>query len=348
MLVNRPALRTALLVAALAVPAIALAAPSPFGVATPDGSGSTSWAGPFQGFFIWVAAQQAGFYRELTAALGQIAENRHAALVLMGLSFAYGIFHAVGPGHGKAVISSYLLASGDTLKRGIAISFASALVQALTAIVVVSVGTILLGVTAMTMTRATDALEIASYALIAICGVWLLWTRLRRPETAMAGVTSAPRAHVHDAHCIHNLSFSANGSLAATAAPSRSFSCECGHSHAPDPASLSGPLTLRSAAAAVLAVGIRPCSGAIIVLVFALSQKLYLAGIASVLMMALGTGLTVAALATLAVKAKDVAIRFSADGSSAQLRLLRFVEIAAAAAVLLFGLVMLGGAMSAG
>ena len=344
--VKRPAFRTALLLAALAAPAVALAAPSPFGVATPDGSGSTGWAGPFQGFFIWVAAQQAGFYRELTATLGQLAENRHAALVLMGLSFAYGIFHAVGPGHGKAVISSYLLASGDTLKRGIAISFASALVQALTAIVVVSIGTIVLGVTAMTMTRATDALEIASYALIAICGVWLLWTRLRRPETAMAGAAS--RAHVHDAHCVHNLSFSASGSLAATAAPSRSFSCECSHSHAPDPASLTGPLTLRSAVTAVLAVGIRPCSGAIIVLVFALSQQLFLAGIASVLMMALGTGLTVAALATLAVKAKDVAIRFSANGSENRLRLLRFVEIAAAAAVLLFGLVMLGGAMAAG
>ena len=119
-------------------PMAALAASSPFGIATPDGSGSVAWAGPFKGFFIWVAAQQAGFYRELTAALHHVTDSGHAALFMIALSFAYGVFHAVGPGHGKAVISSYLLASGDSLKRGVAISFASAFVQAATAIVVVS------------------------------------------------------------------------------------------------------------------------------------------------------------------------------------------------------------------
>lgn len=120
-----------------------------------------------------------------------------------------------------------------------------------------------------------------------------------------------------------------------------------GHSHAPDPALLRRPLTLGSAWAAILAVGIRPCSGAIIVLVFAFAQGLYAAGVASTLLMAVGTGLTVSVLATLAVLAKDLAVRLVGEGSGRARVLYRVIEVGAAAAVLLFGLLLLGGALSA-
>lgn len=336
----------ALAVAALCWPAAAFAASSPFGIATPDGSGSVGWAGPFKGFFLWVAAQQTVFYRDLTGALGQITESSHAAVFLIALSFAYGVFHAVGPGHGKAVITSYLLVSGEKLKRGVAISFAAAFVQALTAIVVVSVGTLVLNVTALTMTRATDALEIASYAMIALCGIWLLWTKAfggghNHAHAAIvdprAGHDHASHSHLGHDHADHqHVHSAANG-----------FVCDCGHSHAPDPAALDRPLTFGRAWAAILAVGIRPCAGAVIVLVFAISQKLYWAGLLSVLFMALGTAITVSTLATLAVKAKDIALRLSKGESSGQLRAIRGLEIVAACGILVFGLVMLGGAIAA-
>jgi len=103
-----------------------------------------------------------------------------------------------------------------------------------------------------------------------------------------------------------------------------------------------------SAWGAILAVGIRPCSGAIIILVFALSQGLIAAGIAATFVMALGTGLTVAVLATLAVSARGIAMRFAGPESGAAHGLLRIVEIGGAAAVLLFGLALLGGALSSG
>ena len=53
---------------------------------------------------------------------------------LLGLSFLYGIFHAAGPGHGKAVISSYVVANEETWRRGVVLSFASALLQAFVAV----------------------------------------------------------------------------------------------------------------------------------------------------------------------------------------------------------------------
>ena len=60
-----------------------------------------------------------------------------------------------------------------------------------------------------------------------------------------------------------------------------------------------------------MAVGLRPCSGALLVLTFSLLNGLYLGGILSVLAMSFGTALTVSALATLAVTAKDLAVRYA-------------------------------------
>src|SRR6195256_301540 len=130
-----------------------------------------------------------------------------AVWALLAISFAYGIFHAAGPGHGKAVISSYLVANQETAWRGIVLSFASALMQTLVAVIIVAVGAWLLNITAKTMCGAEKAIEIASYALIAIFGARLVWTKgggffralqARRPAPAMAA------AHHHDHHHDHD------------------------------------------------------------------------------------------------------------------------------------------------
>ena len=105
----------------------------------------------------------------------------------------------------------------------------------------------------------------------------------------------------------------------------------------------------RRAWGAILAVGIRPCSGAIIVLVFALSQGLLAAGIAATLVMAVGTGLTVASLAVLAVSARGVALRFAGGVDSKwAYGVVRALEIGGAACVMIFGLVLLGGSLANG
>ena len=126
-----------------------VAGKSPFGIATPDGGSGMAVGGPFGPAFEWIAARQSEFYKTLTGALGNIKQNGAAVWLLLGVAFLYGVFHAAGPGHGKAVITSYLLASGDSVKRGVAISFAAAFVQALTAIVIVGVATLVIGATAV-------------------------------------------------------------------------------------------------------------------------------------------------------------------------------------------------------
>jgi nickel/cobalt exporter len=315
----------------------ALAVPSPFGVATPDSTG-TAFGGPLGGLFAWVALRQAEFYQVLTTSLAQLKSSGHAVWLLVGVSFLYGIFHAVGPGHGKSVITSYLLVTRQTVRRGIAVSFAAGLLQALTAISVVLVAAAILHVTAIGMKQATDSFLILSYALVAAVGGWLLWSKAFGHGHHHHG----RHDHHHDHHRDHDHEHTHDCDHAECAAD------HAGHSHAPDPVLLSKPLTLSRAWAAILAVGIRPCSGAIIVLVFALSQGLLLAGIASVLVMALGTSMTVSSLAVLAVTAKDAALRLARADSAVTERVVKVLEICAAAFVLFLGLTLLGGALAGG
>jgi ABC-type nickel/cobalt efflux system permease component RcnA len=293
---------------------------------------SAPGGGIFAGFFLWIAEMQRSFYREMTGALKAMRQDGSAVWLLVGLSFVYGIFHAAGPGHGKAVISSYMLANETLLRRGVVLSFISAMLQAVSAVVLVSVAFLVLRGTAIKMTDATWFMEAASYALIALFGFWLLVTKLR-PRRAAASLSAA---HAHDHHHDHGHHHHGEGEVCET----------CGHSHAPDPKMLAGPMNWRSAWAAVAAVGLRPCSGALIVLTFAMLNGLVAGGIVSVFAMALGTAITVSTLATLAVTAKNAALRFSGSGAmSAGLH--RAIEIGGAALVMLLGIVLFGAALAA-
>ena len=83
-----------------------------------------------------------------------------------------------------------------------------------------------------------------------------------------------------------------------------------------------------------------------IVLTFAFLNGLWLGGIASVLAMALGTAITVSVLATLAVTAKNVAVRFAGDGRAGN-RVHAVIEIGGAALVMLLGLTLLSASLMA-
>jgi ABC-type nickel/cobalt efflux system permease component RcnA len=344
-------LRTAPLLLAMAVSfgrsGAAWAVSTPFGIATPDSSGP-AFTGPLGGLFAWVALRQAEFYKTLESSLMGLRGSGHAFALLVGVSFLYGIFHAVGPGHGKAVITSYLLVSRQTVRRGIVIAFAAALMQGLVAIAVVLLAAVVLHVTAVQMTHATDWFEILSYALVTAVGGWLVWTKLFGRGHHHAA-SEAHHNHPHDDrdHAHHSHEHVHDHGHAHHHHPADE-QCDCGHSHVPDPRLLKKPLSVSRAWAATLSVGIRPCSGAIIILVFALSQNLLIAGIGSVLAMSLGTFITVSALATLAVSAKDVALRFVGLESGNAERVMRVVEIGGALIVLLLGLTLLGGALQGG
>lgn len=315
--------------------------------------------GPFAHWMQWINVQQQTFYRSLTGALKAMRDDGSKLWLIVGLSFAYGIFHAAGPGHGKAVISSYMLANEVALRRGVMLSFVSAFLQAVTAIVVMSLAFFVLRGTSVSITDATTFLEIASYAMIMLFGAWLLWRKARPLVAGLFGKgaahsLSAAHAHAHSGHAhAHSHAHShdhGHGHAHDNHAHSHASAeiCDtCGHSHAPDPALLSGDrFSWKSAWSAVTAVGLRPCSGALIVLSFAFLNGLWLGGILSVFAMALGTAITVSALAILAVTAKNWAVAFAGDGHAGN-RVHTAIEIAGAGFVFLIGLLLLTASLSA-
>ena len=278
------------------------------------------------------------------------------------------------------MISSYLLANDETRRRGVTLSFPH-LAQSLTAVLIVTSRRIACA-TAKMMSNAVRAIEIMSYGLIVLLGTRLLWVKglgFVRAVSALSGHRDRTSAH---APCHHgaaqrngardHLNASLGGCGQNHAGPFRCERCNhdaghshdgCiighahthdheldvlpwGHAHGPEPNELGGPGGWRRGLSAIVAVGLRPCSGAIILLVFALSQGLFWAGVVATFVMGMGTAVTVAGIATIAVSAKAFARRFTTDEIGYGDVLLRSMEVAAAALVLAFGILLLAGYMA--
>ncbi len=332
---------------------------SPFGGPRPPSAPFTA----ADGIAGWLLAKQAEFYRQFSGLIRAAKADGSAAWSLMGLSFLYGIFHAAGPGHGKAVISSYLVANEETWFRGVVLSLASALLQAVVAIAVVGIAAALLNLTAPRMNSAINVIETVSYALIVVIGVRLLWVKgraffatlhgMRHPASEASAVVTRHHDHPHHSgnhahdrmvhsqcdpheHHEHSHSHDDHGHDCASA---------WGHAHAPEPRELAGPGGWQRGLSAIVAVGLRPCSGAILILVFALAQGLFWIGVGSTLTMALGTFLTVAAIATIAVGAGAWAKHLATGHSGFGALAVRGVEVGAAMLITAFGILLLSGYM---
>lgn len=317
-----------LLLLLLLLVGVEVAMAQPFGLSR---GAPPSEAGDFAG---WILAKQAEFYRMLSGLIRAAKADGSAAYTLLGVSFLYGVFHAAGPGHGKAVISSYLVANNETWRRGIVLSFASAILQAFTAIAVVGVAAVLLGATAKAMGNTVRVIEIVSYTLILLIGLRLLWVKGRAFLQALGGGRGHHHDHGHEHGHHHHHHHDHEHEQEASA---------WSHGHTPEPSELAGGHWLKRGLTAIVAVGLRPCSGAIIVLVFALAQGLFWIGVASTFVMGLGTAITVAAIATLAVGARGLAGKLAKAKPGAGVIILRGLETAAALVIVLFGAALLTG-----
>ncbi len=297
--------------------ALASSAPAPTPTRTPFGVSPREAAPAATGLPGLILAWQAQFYRALTGALSLLRREGTGLWTLAGVSFAYGVFHAAGPGHGKAVISAHILASERaTALRAFALSLAAALVQAAIAISLVLALFGLMKATAAAMSRTTALIETASFAAIALLGLWALWRKAGVLNEALNGNAAACAPG-----CRHG---------AALAAP------------APAPGGWLHNLSVAFTA------GLRPCAGALIVLTLALSQGILTAGIAAAIAMALGVALTTGALALLAVAFKRAALGLAGGRGERAAIAIRALECLAAALIAVFGAALLFGLWSTG
>ena len=320
--------RNLFVAAAIAVLAAGLAVPFS---ALPD-SGPGLWSG----LVLEIQTVQRDLHRQLAAAMQAVkAEGAAAASALVVLSFLYGVFHAAGPGHGKVVISTYILTQESQLRRGLLLSLVSSLCQGVTAILAVTVTAGLLDLTLRQAQGTATGLETLSYGLVALVGLTLVASRgrrlLRRRAPMPRGDGGTPHLalghhHKHDGAC-----------------------SSCGHAHGPSLREMDAPLSWRGLAGMVASIGLRPCSGAVLVLLVAYSLDLRWAGIGAVLAMSLGTAITVSLLATLSVYARKGALRLAAfipDRTDRLAVAFDLVAVLGGVVILTAGLLMLQAALT--
>jgi nickel/cobalt transporter (NicO) family protein len=284
---------------------------SPFGMGLRE-------AAPAGDIGAWILSVQSGFYASLQAGVRSLKESGDALMSLLFVGFAYGVFHAAGPGHGKGVISAYLIADEKALRKGLLLSLAAALVQAVVAILIVCTVSVVLRATASTMNKLAMNVELVSFIAVALLGLVITWRKAGKVLGVLA-LARNPFAAVQEE--------------------------SCDHVHMPLPEELNRLTRWRDMAGVALAAGIRPCAGALIVLVFSLSQGLFAAGIAATFAMALGTALTTSAIATLAVFFKAMALRIAGGRGASGAIAIAGLELLAAAFVFVLGASLLYGVL---
>ncbi len=210
------------------------------------------------GVVLRLAQAQRRLNDAISAAFREVRDNgSHGAIAaILGLAFLYGVLHAIGPGHGKAVVASYFVANRARWTGGIAMGSLISLIQGGTAVVLVGFLAVVLQWRQFDVLNRATLVEFVSYGLIALLGVVMLWRGI------------AGHGCAHDHGMVHD------------------------HDHDHGPSGSGAALRRRL----VLAAGLTPCASAIIILLFALANQALLIGIAAVTSLSLGMAITVSAI----------------------------------------------------
>jgi nickel/cobalt transporter (NicO) family protein len=263
------------------------------------------------------------------------AGNSGALAALLGLAFAYGVFHAAGPGHGKVLIGGYGLARRVRLWPLVALALASSLAQATVAVVLVYGGIAVFDWTRERVVGvAEDVFLPASHVAVGLIGLWFMlrgarriWRMQRQP--AMATVAQGHHDHGHHDHG-HDHDHHIHDAT-------------CNHRHGPTVEDVSAVTTPAQALALIAGIAARPCTGALFLLVLTWQMGIGAAGIAGAYAMGLGTAAITVGVAVLSVWAREGMLATLSGGRVA--RALPVLELAAGAVILVLSAMLLAGAV---
>ena len=209
----------------------------------------------------------------------------------LGVAFLYGMVHALGPGHGKFVIMSYFMGREVYVLRGLIMAVQMAVVHVIAAVVIVWVADILLKTSLGIGLADVPGIRAGSFLIIAGIGVYMLYQAVRGSQ----GHTHTHN-HTHDRNHHHHHGHSHD------------------HPHAASHATESGLVAL--------AVGMVPCPGAVLVMLYAIANDMIYPGFLLVAAMSAGIGLTIAILGVATILLRQFATRFieNSGGSVAVFR----------------------------
>lgn len=251
------------------------------------------WAsGGFDRLGFWAADQQRAFQSSIALSLRSArAGEAGAVLALLTACFAYGLAHAAGPGHGKVLIGGYGMARAVPMVRLTLIALAASLGQAVTAVVLVYTGVMVLNLGRETMIGTTEAIMApVSYGAIVLIGLWLVWRGVRRMGINQTAPSHAGHTHADHDHAHHDHAHTGDDHLCSS----------CGHAHGPSLEQVENAGSLKEALVLIAGIAVRPCTGALFVLIITWQMGIAGLGIAGTFAMALGTAIVTIAVGWMA------------------------------------------------
>lgn len=281
-------------------------------------------------FLLQSSVWQKELHQQLVNLLQQVKQHPlESGGMLMLFSFIYGVLHSAGPGHGKVIIAAYLATHPLKVRASLMLTLAASLVQGLVAILLVSSVLSVFQLSTRSIHQSSFWMEKGSYLLIVLVGIILCYRAVRklltivktsrkRPTIQIKSLTPLPADHVH------------------------SDSCGCGHRHLPTDSELSASGSWKTNLAIIVSIGIRPCSGAILVLLFSKVIDIYSWGMVAAMVMALGTATTISLLALFVLSARRLAEKLiSAANYPIWSRVgLSSLSLVGGALLILFGLIL--------
>jgi nickel/cobalt transporter (NicO) family protein len=280
-------------------------------------------SGALAGLAAWVAGAQHAAQDRLAGAIRALRGGEPGALAAFwAICLAYGVLHAAGPGHGKLVIGGYGVARRVPVGRLTTLAIASSLAQAGVAVALVYALVAVLGLTRTAVEGAAETwMTPIGHAMIAGLGLWLVWrgvAGLRRAAGQEAKALALDHAaeghgqgHGHDHgghhhhHDHHHHDHDDHGP-------------HCNHAHGPTLDEVARVSGWRDGLALVAGIAIRPCSGALFVLILTWQLGIAMAGVIGAFVMGLGTAMVTVAVALMAVWAREGAFAALPTGRVAQ------------------------------
>ncbi|MFT6139238.1 MAG: nickel/cobalt exporter [Psychromonas sp.] len=245
------------------------------------------------GYFLWqfwptIMLQSIKWQRvineELSNLLYEAKENQlTSAIYLLILSILYGALHSLGPGHGKLIVTTFLATHPSKVKHSLVLTIVSALMQALVAILLVSILVFMFNNSMRDVNAKAVQLISFSFLIMTILGAIIIIRTLKKLVT---NFRSKQQEHEHNHHDHHG-------------------NC-CGHKHFASAEEINNATTWQAYAGIIISIGIRPCTGAIMVLLFANAIDIYWLGTVSAFMMAIGTAITTSTIALLTISGKKM------------------------------------------
>lgn len=247
------------------------------------------------------------------------SHSLEAGVSLAGLSFLYGLLHSLGPGHGKLIVTTYIATHSTKVRLSLVLTLLSAIMQALVAVALVSALLLLFDSSMRDVNSKAELFITLSFYTVVLLGLIILWRNLSAlwQWSRHKRVGSVSKSTITAVMPIPDQSYSPV--FQSMTMPERrglgtckhtSEGCGCGHQHVVDPKQINSASSLKEYLAIIFSIGIRPCTGAIMVLLFANMLDIYWLGIISAFIMALGTAFTTSIIAVMTISGRQLVKRY--------------------------------------